>query len=1528
MPKKMDISNSIKKPVIEFPIATSNPSLLTNQSFEIITTNKAFGKKLLYRSLDIIGKPLNLFLPRFSSITKEIKSHFKKKTNKKFVFEFRASKKDGKTFPIKIFLSKTTYRGKTAYLIVVQDKTDVLHSRKPRGVQPLLNNSKLIPRKKEKVINRDLKLLIKAQTREIKKLNRELRKKIIDHDAMDHFRRATEEELQAIYDGLFDGLIVADIASTKFVRVNTIMCNMLGYTESELLHMSVYDIHPADQLDHVLEKFRAATEQHFSTVERIPCLRKDGTVFYADVVTNQIVYHENHSLVGLFRDISERIKNEQVVRNLLNAVEHAADCVIITDTSGKIQYVNNAFEYTTGYVKEEVLGKTPNILKSGKHDDAFYKELWLTILSGHVYRGEFINKKKNGELFVDDRTIAPVMDVNGIISHFVSTGRDVSEKKNVEEKLKESENKYRDVTKNVPGIVYQYVRHKDHSFSVPFISGNTLELYGLTPQEIISDPVKIFTVIHPDDIEAFNKAIDESAINLSTWTHEFRVKAPNNKFRWIRGSSSPRLFQNGDIVWHGVAIDITEQKRAEEALEQNRLWMESIYNALEEAVLVVNLNRELINVNKAAERIFGYSFNELKGQSTEVLHVDHIHFLEFGQRINKEFEQDKTANFEFKARRKNGEEFPSEHTVSLLKNEQGEKLGIVSVIRDITERKRAEAALHEAELRYRKLFQQSPDSIVIIDPETTILVEFNDAACRQLGYSREEFTNQHISDFEAVETPEETQLHVQQLMRDGQITFETMHRTKLTEIRNVVVMGHLIDLDGKKFIQAVFHDITEHKRAETALKYERDFATRLIDAAPVIILLLDTQGFILHANPFFEKLTGYRLNEVKGKDWFDTCIPQTQQDNIKEVFSRVLLEESDLHYQNPIITKGGAERIIAWANIQVKDAAGNKSGTLSFGEDITERKLAEEALAERERRYSALFNLSASGILLEDTEGNIVEVNDAFCNSLGYTREELIGKNARMITSPEHIPVIENHITLLRSGKLLEHVVQNVRKDGTLCWMELHETLITQADGRQGFLVIAHDITERKLAERELQEAEQRFRSIVEATPSALIIVEKFGTIILVNERAEHLFGYTREELVGKPLDLLLPERFRTNHLKHMSDYFTKPVARQMCPERELFGLQENGKEVPIEIVLMPLRIGNEVVALASIIDITLRKKAEQVIRDSEITLNRAQAVAHMGSWRLDVQQNILSWSRETYNIFGIPDEESLTYDSFLAYVHPDDRNFVDRSWQAALQGAPYDIEHRIVVKEEIKWVRERAELEMDASGALQHGIGTVQDITERKLAEETIKASLKEKELLLKEIHHRVKNNLQIVSSLLYLQSTKTEDEPTKTTFLESLNRIKSMALLHEELYQTGDLQRINFAEYLHGFISILKESYMIPDSPIDIQIENNDDKIDFDQAIYCGLIVNELVSNSLKYAFPGNTRGKIEIGLVKKENRYLLTVSDNGIGIKDMAELRSKKSMGLLIVERLVDQLNGTMEHQTARGATFIIQFEEKAP
>ncbi len=214
-------------------------------------------------------------------------------------------------------------------------------------------------------------------------------------------------------------------------------------------------------------------------------------------------------------------------------------------------------------------------------------------------------------------------------------------------------------------------------------------------------------------------------------------------------------------------------------------------------------------------------------------------------------------------------------------------------------------------------------------------------------------------------------------------------------------------------------------------------------------------------------------------------------------------------------------------------------------------------------------------------------------------------------------------------------------------------------------------------------------------------------------------------------------------------------------------------------------------------------------------------------------------------------------------------------------------------------------------------------EIKERKQAEEKIKASLKEKEVLLKEIHHRVKNNLQIISSLLKLQSRSIQDRKTLDIFNESQNRIRTMALIHESLYQSNDLSKINFAEYIQQLVANLFRSY---GSSLTIKsviiIENF--FLGIDAVIPCGLIVNELVSNSLKYAFPHGEKGEVRIEIYSKTpGNFIILISDNGVGLPEGIDLYNTKTLGLQLVSNLVEQLAGIMEFHGEHGTKFKIQF-----
>lgn len=227
------------------------------------------------------------------------------------------------------------------------------------------------------------------------------------------------------------------------------------------------------------------------------------------------------------------------------------------------------------------------------------------------------------------------------------------------------------------------------------------------------------------------------------------------------------------------------------------------------------------------------------------------------------------------------------------------------------------------------------------------------------------------------------------------------------------------------------------------------------------------------------------------------------------------------------------------------------------------------------------------------------------------------------------------------------------------------------------------------------------------------------------------------------------------------------------------------------------------------------------------------------------------------------------------------------------------------------------------SNGMISGYVVVAEDITERTVADQLIKDSLEEKKVLLKEIHHRVKNNLQIVSSLLNVQATYITDKKALECFTESQNRVKSMALIHEKLYQSEDLSRVDFAEYIGNLSKSLFNSYNVNIGNIGLDIAVDNLRLDIDKAIPCGLIINELVSNSLKHAFPDNRKGEVSIKMCIAENRYILIISDNGVGFPAGIDYRNTTSLGLQLINMIVSQLDGTIDLDSSTGTKFTITF-----
>jgi PAS domain S-box-containing protein len=430
------------------------------------------------------------------------------------------------------------------------------------------------------------------------------------------------------------------------------------------------------------------------------------------------------------------------------------------------------------------------------------------------------------------------------------------------------------------------------------------------------------------------------------------------------------------------------------------------------------------------------------------------------------------------------------------------------------------------------------------------------------------------------------------------------------------------------------------QQTEQAIRQERNRAQRYLDVAGVTMLVIGSDQRVKLINRKGCDLLGVTEREIVGLNWFDNFVVADRREEVRALFMKSMSQEEELveYYQNPVVTRSGEERLIAWHNTLLYDDEGNITASLSSGEDITVQQKAQEQLRQRKEQLRLTLDNAPIGIVTTGLDGHLLTVNPAFCTILGYTAEELTRLSIKDITHPDDWDETRNSFNALVNGDIDSYELEKryIRHDGVIITGRARAGLVRDAKGKPLMLVgEVEDITQR-------QRTEKMFQLVVESAPNAIVMLNSESRIVLVNSRTEKYFGYRRDELLGQPIEILLPEDRREHHPDYVRHFKLEHNARPMGLGRNLYGRRKDGSEFPIEVGLSPVETEQELLILSAIVDISERVRSEQELQRMRTYLKNI--IDSMPSILVGVNRNgrITEWNQSAEKATGVSNDQAI----------------------------------------------------------------------------------------------------------------------------------------------------------------------------------------------------------------------------------------------------------------------------------------------
>jgi PAS domain S-box-containing protein len=1228
---------------------------------------------------------------------------------------------------------------------------------------------------------------------------------------------------------------------------------------------------------------------------------------------------------------------------------------IITDDAGEpVDYrfleANRALENQTGIPLGKLIGKTALELHPGL--DQFWIQTYGSVaLTGKPVRFDHysIIQKRYYE----------------ISAHQIRHGRfaafffDINERKLTENALRASEEKYRSLYEDsLDGILLA-----KPDGTILSANSQACSLFGMTEDEIIQADQDSL-VVKNEKLSAMLKERELTGRAKAELT--FRRK---NGSTFI-GETSSTFFTDSDGTLNTSMMirDITERKQAEDAIRDGeQRFRLALRNA---PISVAAQDRDLRYIwaynqrTAKPEEVIGHFDDEIFTPE-EAAHITPIKTRVLNEGI--ELREQMWLN------RPSGRIF-LDICWEPIRDASNQVIGVASATVDLTPIKLTEEALRLSEQKFAMAFANNPAAMSLTRLEDGVFLDVNDTWTALLGYSRDEVIGHSDRTTDRTmhiwPTADSVIRFVQELRDKGYIRgWEQEICNKAGKLLMVQLSAQVLTVQGEKVVLSTFVDITKRKLVEEELHKSKMELARAQQISQIGSWTWDVVTNEITWSEQSYRNYGLEPGEVKPSyDLFLSFIVPEDRERVDKELQKAVETGCKYNVTYNIIRRDGIPRILLSENEIIFDESGKIVLMYGTNQDITDHKKAEKELKEAletlhysEDQFRALVQNVKSGIALIDETGKFAVVNPTFMqmfglndgldilnvNSQDWSQWEVYGEDLKLLHVDDH-PVRKVMIT----GKPIKSQLVAVKNPGAneLTWMLINAEPILKENGQIYRVFCTYqDITERKRVEEALKKAhdtlEEKVKERTEELEKAYNSLKESEKSLAEAQKMAHLGNWYRSFITDKiywsdeayRIFGFEPQEFEVSFSAFLNcihpedrDYVKNSIEKALNedPYEIDFRIISAGRKEHIvhsrgEVVFN--KNGDIIGMRGTVQDITERKQMEKTL---ELLARLPQ----------ENPNPVIRLSQDLVINYSNPAAQVLLTDWGSAFGKEAPTTITKLANAALRDGARRKIEHKYA---------DRTYL-INLVPFSQDGYVNIyaNDLTERKEAEEALK---KIDKMRIKEIHHRIKNNLQVISSLLSLEAEKFSDKKVLTAFQESQNRVASMALIHEELYKSKGANNLNFAAYLQKLTTQLLNSYNLKNDDIRLNLNAEQVYLDMDTAIPLGIIINELVSNSLKHAFP-DKKGEISLNLQKIEDYgrdskrdlenlditdkskgikeaedfcYTLIVSDNGIGIPKDFDFENPDTLGLQLVNILVEQLDANIELKKDKGTEFIIKF-----